>query len=154
MLHHHALLLAVFRYQHHTGLDRLEGRAQLACLAIEHHMPLDVLCRTGKGAHQLGPPGADHPGNAEHFTGAYAEVDAVQGKLAAGQILDLQHHALLRRLQRRENSLQAAPDHLLHQFPHWHLRRGMQGDLATVAQHQHTVGDARDFFQAMADIDE
>ncbi|RMU40254.1 hypothetical protein ALP30_05106 [Pseudomonas syringae pv. primulae] len=154
VLDHHALLFTVFGHQHHTRLNRLRRRAQVYGFAIQLHVALNIPGRAGNYPDQFGTACADHAGDAEHFTGAYAEVDAVQGELAAGEVFDLQHHPLLRRLQGGEDTFKAAPDHLLDQFTHRHLSCGVQRDLSAVAQDQNTVGDPRDFLQTMADVNE
>src|SRR5882724_7297780 len=114
------------------------------------------------GVHRLDPEarpahlrlaGADQPGEADDLSGAYRERH-VPHQASRAEPLDRQQFLAGMVVDPREERLDPAAGHQLHQLLAGRLRHLERGDAAAVPEHGDPVPDPVDFVHAMGDVDD
>ena len=115
--------------------------------------PVDLRIEAEQRLRDLGSPGADQAGQADHLAGADLERDVAE-LARARQLLDAQQLVAGRRRHVLGDVLvEAAADHQVHQRRLVERAGRLGRDVGAVAQHRHRVAEPEDLRHAVRDVD-
>ena len=103
---------------------------------------------------QLRAPGAHEPADTDDLARTDLEAALLHARRAR-HVADVEHDLVGRRASAgREQLVDLAADHLLHELAARRVGREAGGDGAPVGEDGHAVADARDLVEAMGDVDD
>ena len=150
---HEAVLLAVLGHVGDAVREAGAGRARGHRLPVDPHLAGVGGARAEDRLRELGAPGADQAGERHDLAPAHGERDVLE-LAVAGEPLDLERDVAGLAALAREELLERAPHHELHERLGVEVVRRAGLHVLAVAHDRDAVGEAEDLLEPVRDVDD